>query len=287
MSSTRAISDELERRAPVTDTLALYFREIGRYPLLDAGQEVRLAKRIERGDRDARDQLITSNLRLVVYVAKRFTGSGLQFVDLVQDGTLGLIRAVDRYDWRRGCRFSTYAMWWIRQAVQRGIHRSAGTIRLPVNMLERMRELRTLELQLLVQLQREPTDDEVGRAAGLSPAEVREISRVAAQNAQSPLSLDEQYGETGTLVDVVPAAKSVEDEIDPRLDSQAVHDALDGLPGLEREVVRLKYGIGENQARTMDDIGDALGISRDQVRKLERLALRRLWWSPQLQAIRG
>lgn len=168
-------------------------------------------------------------------MAKRFTGSGLQLVDLIQEGTLGLIRAVDRYDWRRGCRFSTYAMWWIRQSVQRGIHRSAGGTTSPRN----------------------------------------------------PLSLDEPLGETGTLAEVVPATENVEDEIDPRLDSQAVHSALDALPGLEREVVSLRFGIGDGLARTMDDVGAQLGLSRDQVRKLERLALRRLFWSPQLQAIRG
>ena len=194
----------------------------------------------------------------MVYVAKRFTGSGLQLVDLIQEGTLGLIRAADRYDWRRGCRFSTYAMWWIRQAVQRGIHRSSGTIRLPVNVLEQVREVRTLELQLLMQFQREPTDEEVADAAGLSPAEVREISRAG---AQSPLSLDEPYGETGTLADAVPAEKGVEDELDPRLNVEAVRDALSSLPGLEREVVRLRYGIGEDRPRTMDDVGSALGIA--------------------------
>lgn len=284
MTSPRRTRVEAEAPAATGETLALYFSEISRYPLLDAGQEIRLAKRIERGDRAARDQLITSNLRLVVYVAKRFTGSGLQLVDLIQEGTLGLIRAADRYDWRRGCRFSTYAMWWIRQAVQRGIHRSSGTIRLPVNVLEQVRDVRTLELQLLVQLQREPTDEEVANAAGLSPAEVREISRAG---AQSPLSLDEPYGETGTLADAVPAEKGVEDELDPRLNVEAVRDALSSLPGLEREVVRLRYGIGEDQPRTMEDVGSALGISRDQVRRLERLALGRLLWSPQLQAIRG
>jgi RNA polymerase primary sigma factor len=273
-------------RAPdaLPESLALFFREIGRYPLLAASEEIRLAKRIERGDRRARDQLITSNLRLVVYVAKRFTGSGVQLVDLIQEGTLGLIRAVDRYDWRRGCRFSTYATWWIRQAVQRGIHRGGGAIRVPVNVLEQARELRMLELQLLVQLQREPTAEEVASSAGITPAEMGEIARVA---GQSPLSLDEPVGETGTLAEAVPAPKSLEEEIDPRLDSQAVQDALDDLPGLEREVVRLRYGIGGGPAYTANDIGEELGISRDQVRKLERVALRRLSWSPQLLAIRG
>lgn len=285
MSTIHATGNETESPA-AADTLALYFREIGRYPLLDAEQEIQLAKRIERGDHAARDQLITSNLRLVVYVAKRFTGSGLQLVDLIQDGTLGLIRAADRYDWRRGCRFSTYAMWWIRQAVQRGVHRGAAAIKLPARVSEQIRELRALELQLVVELQREPTVEEVARTAGLSPEEVREISRVAGQNAQSPLSLDEQFGEGGTLGETVAAPNNVEDEIDPRLDSEAVRDAVQGLPGLERAVVRLKYGIGGERAHTRDEIGAELGISGDQVRKLERLALRRLWWAPQLQAIR-
>lgn len=235
MTTPEVTTAEAGTLAAAVDTLALYFREIGRYPLLDADQEIHLARRIERGDLAARDQLITSNLRLVVYVAKRFTGSGLQLVDLIQEGTLGLIRAVDRYDWRRGCRFSTYAIWWIRQAVQRGIHRSAG----------------------------------------------------GAASPRNPLSLDEQLGEDGTLADVVPAAERVEDEVVPRLDSQVVKSALDALPRLERDVVRLRYGIGVGFARNTDDVSAELGLSRDQVRKLERLALRRLFWSPKLQAIRG
>jgi RNA polymerase primary sigma factor len=265
-------------------SLELYFREIGRYPLLDAREEIRLAKRIERGDLAARDRLITSNLRLVVFVAKRFTGSGLQLIDLIQEGTLGLIRAVDRYDWRRGCRFSTYATWWIRQAVQRGIHRGAGSIRLPAHVLEQVRELRALEGQLLVQLQREPTEHEVAESAGLTFAELRELCRVA---GQAPVSLDEPLGETGTLAEAVPAPRSVEDEVAPRLDSQAVQSALSRLPWLEQQIVRLRYGIGGDVPRTANDVGDELGIGRDQVRKLERIALRRLSWSPDLLAIRS
>jgi RNA polymerase primary sigma factor len=279
-----ATTDEQQVSDGLPGSLELYFKEIGRYPLLDASEEIRLAKRIERGDRAARDRLITSNLRLVVYVAKRFTGSGLQLIDLIQDGTLGLIRAVDRYDWRRGCRFSTYATWWIRQAVQRGIHKSADTIRLPANVLEQMRELRAVEGQLLVQLQREPTEHEVAASAGITFAELREISRVA---GQAPVSLDEPIGESGTLAEAVPAPRSVEDEVGPRLDSQALCTALAGLPRLEAEVLRLRYGIGSEPPRTADDVGGELGISRHEVRKLERVALRRLSWSPDLLALRS
>ena len=267
----------------VPEALTLFLREIGRYPLLDAREEIRLARRIERGDPDARERLITSNLRLVVYVAKRFSGSGLQLVDLVQDGTLGLIRAADRFDWRRGCRFSTYATWWIRQAVQRGIHGNAETIRVPVHVREQMRELRALERQLLVELQREPTEHELADSAGLSDDEIREITALGDRGL---LSLDEPVGEARTLAEAVPAAKSVEDEVEPRLSSEAVHAALERLPALESDVVRLRYGVDGGPSLTAADAGAVLGIGRDHVRRLEQHALKRLAWSPELLATR-
>jgi RNA polymerase primary sigma factor len=266
----------------VPEALSLYFQEIAQYPLLDAGEEVRLAKRMERGDAAARERLITSNLRLVVYVARRFTGSGLHLLDLVQEGTLGLIRAVDGYDWRRGCRFSTYATWWIHQAVQRGIQRTATAPRLPANLLVQARALRRLERELVAELQREPSDEELARSAGISAEDVRELALVS----QEPVSLDEPYGEAGTVAEVVPAPESVEDVLAPRLESRAVRDAVASLPDLQRDVVRRRFGI-DRPPQTAVAVGEELGITRDQVRRLERVALRRLSWAPELLAMRG
>jgi RNA polymerase primary sigma factor len=267
----------------VPESLSLYLDEIGPEPRLDAAEEVRLAKRIERGDRQAREQLITSNLRLVVYVARRFTGNGLQLLDLIQEGTLGLIRAVDGFDWRRGCRFSTYATWWIRQAVQRGAQHAAGATKLPAGVIDQIRDLRAVERQLRVELQREPTEAELARSAGLSPHDVQEITQASRQ----ALSFDEPVGEGGTLADAVPAPKTVEDEVEPHLSSEAVRDALEELPELQRDVVLHRFGIDGGPGLSTDDIGAELGISRDQVRRLERLALRRLSWSPELMAMSG
>jgi RNA polymerase primary sigma factor len=266
------------------DALEQFFSEIGRYPLLSPAEEVRLAKRIERGDREARDRLITANLRLVVYVAKRFRGSGVQLVDLVQEGSLGLIRAVDRFDWRRGYRFSTYATWWIRQAVQRGVLRSGGGIRLPSNVAATVRDVRAWELQLLVRLQRQPTEREIADAAGIPLDHLRRLQRLGA-NALA--SLDEEVGDGGPLHELVPAPDELDEEVGRRVSSFVVRQAVGGLPPLERDVIRLRYGIEDGSMRSMSAVGQELGLSRDRVRTLERLALTRLAWSPQLVGVTG
>jgi RNA polymerase primary sigma factor len=273
--------DEQDELAP--GALEQFFSEIGRYPLLTAAEEIRLAKRIERGDPVAREQLITSNLRLVVYVAKRFRGTGVQLVDLVQEGTLGLIRAVDGYDWRRGCRFSTYATWWIRQAVQRGVQRTAGSIRLPANVSQELRELRTVELGLLVRLQRHPTEDELAEAAGTASHRIRELRHLAAGQM---LSLDDE-GDTASLAESVASPAAVDDEVVRRSMAQQVRDALERLPEPEQQVIRLRYGIDDGQGRAAAAVAEELGLSRDRVRKLERVALRRLAWSRDLTGLAG
>ena len=268
---------------PSVDSLEQFFTEISRYPLLTAAEEVRLAKRIERGDRAARERLITSNLRLVVYVAKRFRTT-VQLVDLVQEGMLGLIRAADRYDWRRGCRFSTYATWWIRQAVQRGHEKTAAPIRLPAHVQVQLRELSVTELQLVVELQRQPTEREVADAAGLSIAAVRSLRQAA---GQATVSLDEEVGETGTRAETVAADTALEDEVAQRMESLLVRRALDELPRLERQVIILRFGIDGGPDRPVRVVGETLGISSHLVRRLERLALRRLFWSPELVTARS
>jgi len=275
-------ADEPEELAP--GALEQLFAEIGRYPLLSAAEEVRLAKRIERGDRAARDRLITSNLRLVVYVAKRFRGSGVQLVDLVQEGTLGLIRAVDGFDWRRGCRFSTYATWWIRQAVQRGIQRAGPTIRLPANVVHELRELRSVELRLLVQLQRQPSEEEVAAAAGVSLPRLRELRHLGSGQT---VSLDDESGESGTLVDTIPSATALDDEVARRTLAAQVRRALRRLPAEERAVIRLRFGLDGRPGQPISAVASDLGVSRDRVRKLERAALRRLAWSHDLTGIAG
>jgi len=274
----------VEQEELAAGALEQLFAEIGRHPLLTAAEEVRLAKRIERGDRAARERLITSNLRLVVYVAKRFRGTGVQLVDLVQEGTLGLIRAVDGFDWRRGCRFSTYATWWIRQAVQRGIQRAGATIRLPANVVHELRELRAVELRLLVQLQRQPSDEELAAAAGVSLPRLRELRHLAAGQT---VSLDDENGDSGTLVETVPSATALEDEVARRVLAAQVRRALRRLPAEEREVIRLRFGFDGRPGRPVSAVASELGVSRDRVRKLERLALRRLAWSHDLTGIAG
>jgi RNA polymerase primary sigma factor len=266
------------------DALEQFFTEIGRYPLLSPAEEVRLAKRMERGDREARDRLITANLRLVVYVAKRFRGSGVQLVDLVQEGSLGLIRAVDRFDWRRGYRFSTYATWWIRQAVQRGVLRSGGGIRLPSNVAATVRDVRAWELQLLVRLQRQPTEREIADAAGIPLDHLRRLHRLG---ASALASLDEEVGDGGPLHELVPAPDDLDEEVGRRVSSFVIRQAVGGLPPLERDVIRLRYGIEDGSMRSMSAVGQELGLSRDRVRELERLALARLAWAPQLVGVTG
>ncbi len=262
-----------EVAAMTTDSLQLFLNEAGRYPLLTAAEEVELAKQIERGDKAAKELMVNSNLRLVVSIAKRYQGHGLPLIDLIQEGIIGLIRAVEKFDWRRGFKFSTYATWWIRQAVQRGVANKSRTIRMPVHIVERERKIARAERDLVLTLGRAPTDEEVAEKAKLDVRHVREV-RAAARTVAS---LDKAVGDEGetALGDLVARASgSVEEEVVVALGDDALHRAIGTLPPLEQEVIRLRYGLdAEQEPRSLDEIGRRLGITRERVREIEAQAL--------------
>jgi RNA polymerase primary sigma factor len=258
-----------------TDALQLFLREAGRHQLLTAAQEVELAKRIERGDIDAKQRMIQSNLRLVVSIAKNYRNQGLPFLDLIQEGTLGLIRAVEKFDWRRGFKFSTYATWWIRQAVARALADKARTIRMPVHIVERMQKMNRAERTLWTQLGREPTLEEIAEEASLTAQQVLEVRAAARASA----SLDAPVGEADDAVlgDFVAGDDPLPEEaVELQLRSQALRRALAELPERERAVVELRYGLGGYEPKTLEEIGRALGLTRERVRQIELDSLRRL-----------
>jgi RNA polymerase primary sigma factor len=267
-----------------TDALQLFLNEIGRHPLLTAAQEVELAKRIERGDLAAKERMINANLRLVVSIAKRYRGQGLSFLDLIQEGVLGLIRAVEKFDWRRGFKFSTYATWWIRQAVQRGVQNRARTIRVPVHVIEIERRAARAERDLAVTLGREPTDEEVAAAAKVELERLRE----ARDAMRSVGSLDQPLGDEGdgTIGDLVASADG-----DPASDPSVLHDfralrlALGALPERQRRVLELRYGLTGGPPLPLAAIGLELGLTRERVRQIEVEALDRLRRSGDLAAV--
>src|SRR5689334_20792165 len=240
---------------PSLDSLRLYLREIGKVPLLTAHQEVSLAKRIERGDMAAKQHMVEANLRLVVSIAKSYVGRGLTFLDLIQEGSLGLIRAVEKFDYRRGYKFSTYATWWIRQAVTRSLADKARTIRIPVHMVERLNRLVNAERRLIQQLGREPTDNEIAAELECSPREVREVLRVA----QQPVSLEKPMGEEddSALADLIEdaSAQSPLDLASDALRREDVNRVLAALPGRERQVIELRYGLAGGRPLTLEEVG--------------------------------
>jgi RNA polymerase primary sigma factor len=258
-----------------TDALELFLREAGRRPLLNAAQEVELAKRIERGDTEAKRQMIESNLRLVVSIAKRYRNKGLPFLDLIQEGSLGLIRAVEKFDWRRGYKFSTYATWWIRQAVARGLADKARTIRMPVHIAERRHKLNRAERSLLTQLGREPTLEEIAEQAHLPLGQAQDVRRAPRVSA----SLDQPVGEQGDTVfaDFVASEGPLpEEEVEVSLRSQALIGVLSILEDREREVLILRYGLGDSEPKTLEEIGHGLAVTRERVRQIESAALERM-----------
>jgi RNA polymerase primary sigma factor len=258
-----------------TDALQLFLREAGRHPLLTAAQEVELAKRIEAADAEAKQRMIQSNLRLVVSIAKNYRNQGLPFLDLIQEGTLGLIRAVEKFDWRRGYKFSTYATWWIRQAVARALADKARTIRMPVHIVERMQKMSRAERHLWAQLGREPTLEEIADEANLPLQQAKEVK--AAARASS--SLDAPVGDTddATLGDFVAGDGPLPDEqVEDSLRSQTLADALRSLPERHRAVVVLRYGLDDADPKTLEEIGRRLGLTRERVRQIEVEALKRL-----------
>jgi RNA polymerase primary sigma factor len=269
-----------------TDAMALYLRELRRHPLLTADEEKELAKRVELGDKEARDRMINSNLRLVVSIARRYQGGSLSLLDLIQEGTLGLIRAVEKFDWRRGFRFSTYATLWIQQAIQRGLANTERTIRLPVHVVEHQQRVSRAERELLAKLGREPTDAEIAERSRLSEdrvTTVRELPRTIT-------SLDRPVGEEGdaTLGDLM-AADTPEPTADLELNlrHEALEHALEDLPEREALVLRRRFGLGDDEPRTLAQVGDELGVTRERVRQIEREALRHLAERRELAAVLG
>jgi RNA polymerase primary sigma factor len=271
--------------AMTTDSLQLFLNEAGRYPLLTAAEEVELAKLIERGDLRAKDRMINSNLRLVVSIAKKYQGHGLSLLDLIQEGIIGLIRAVEKFDWRRGYKFSTYATWWIRQAVQRGVANKSRTIRIPVHIVEREQKLARAERELLVELGRAPSEQELAKRAKLPLKQVREVR----QAARAVTSLDRPIGSEneGTFGEIVASdASTPEDEVTYSLQEEALRKAVSELPERQREIVKLRYGLnGDSDPKSLDAIGRELGITRERVRQIEADALEQLALNRELDAI--
>jgi RNA polymerase primary sigma factor len=271
---------------PSLDSLRLYLREIGKVPLLTADQEVYLAKRIERGEMSAKTQMIEANLRLVVSIAKSYLGRGLSFLDLIQEGSLGLIRAVEKFDYRKGYKFSTYATWWIRQAVTRAIADKARTIRIPVHMVEKLNKVVHIERQLVQRLGREPSPEEIAEELEMTTEEVREILRMS----QLPVSLEKPIGEEedSSLGDFVEdeAAESPFDTAQLLLRREDIVNALNALPRREREVIELRYGLLGGEPRTLEEVGRAFGVTRERIRQIENNTLKKLEHLPEAQALR-
>jgi RNA polymerase primary sigma factor len=269
-----------------TDALQLFMNEVGRYPLLTAKEEVELAKRIERGDREAKERMINSNLRLVVSIAKKYQGHGLSLLDLIQEGIIGLIRAVEKFDWRRGYKFSTYATWWIRQAVQRGVANKAREIRIPVHIVEREQKIGRAERELTPKLGRPPTDDEVAEAAKLPLKQVREVREAA----RAVTSLDRPMADSETSLGELMAGEDAgpEEEVTVSLDMDVLRRAVSQLPERERNVVKLRYGLnGDIEPKSLEEIGRRLGITRERVRQIEAEALERLAVQREIEALRA
>ena len=271
---------------PSLDSLRLYLRSIGRVSLLTAEQEVYLAQRIERGDMQAKQQMIEANLRLVVSIAKGYLGRGLTFLDLIQEGSLGLIRAVEKFDHRRGFKFSTYATWWIRQAVTRAIADKGRTIRIPVHMVEKLNKVVHVERQLVQALGREPTPSEIATELECTVREVREIQRMALQ----PVSLEKPIGEEeeSELGDFVEdeAAVSPFDQASENLRRENVRRALDALPQREREVIEMRFGLTGERPYTLEEVGRAFNVTRERIRQIENHTLKKLEALPEAQRLR-
>ena len=270
-----------------TDALQLFLNEAGRWPLLTREEEVDLAKRIERGDHEAKERMINSNLRLVVSIAKRYQGHGLSLLDLIQEGIIGLIRAVEKFDWRRGFKFSTYATWWIRQAVQRGVANKSRTIRLPVHIADREQRMARAERALAPRLGRQPTEEEIAEHAKLPLKQVREVQEAA----RAVTSLDRPVGDEGAaaLGDLVAGGEAApEEELEISLRQEALRRAVAELPDRERDVLKMRFGLnGDPDPQSLEAIGKILGLTRERVRQIESEALRRLAVSRELEAVRA
>jgi RNA polymerase primary sigma factor len=271
---------------PSLDSLRLYLRSIGRVPLLTAEEEVSLAKRIERGDMGAKQHMVEANLRLVVSIAKGYLGRGLTFLDLIQEGSLGLIRAVEKFDYRRGYKFSTYATWWIRQAVTRAIADKGRTIRIPVHMVEKLNKVVHVERQLVQSLGREPSPDEIASELECTVREVRDILRMS----QQPVSLEKPVGEEeeselGDFVEDQTAVSPFE-LASENLRKENVRKALAALPQREREVIEMRFGLAGGRPRTLEEVGRAFNVTRERIRQIENHTLKKLESLPEAQRLR-
>ncbi len=289
----RAPEKRTRRKAPLdlepegtTDGLQLFLKGIGKVRLLTAQEEVELAKRIERGSFEAKQRMVEANLRLVVSIAKHYRNQGLPFLDLIQEGTLGLVRAAEKFDYRRGFKFSTYATWWIRQAIARSLADKARTIRIPVHIVEQLNKIGRAERRLVTGLGREPTLDEIAEVTGLEPEEVEAIRR----SAQAPISLekpvgDEEQSEFGQLIADEQAESPYERAVEA-LTNEALCEALENLSYRERRVLELRYGLGDQHPRTLDEVGRAFNVTRERIRQIEHQSLKKLEQLHQAQQLR-
>jgi RNA polymerase primary sigma factor len=269
-----------------TDSLALFLKDIGKVRLLTAQEEVDLAIRIERGDLDAKQKMVESNLRLVVSIAKNYRNQGLPFLDLIQEGTVGLVRAAEKFDYRRGFKFSTYAIWWIRQAVARGLADKARTIRIPVHIVERLNRIGRAERRLITQLGHEPTAEEIAGVTGIEPEEVDSIKR----STRAPVSLekpvgDEEDSEFGQFI-ADERAESPYERAAEILTQEALRAALENLSYRERRVLELRYGLGGEHARTLEEISRTFNVTRERIRQIENQSLKKLQSLPEAQKLR-
>ena len=259
-----------------TDSLQLFLKGIGKVRLLTAQEEVDLAKRIERGSFDAKQKMVESNLRLVVSIAKNYRNQGLPFLDLIQEGTLGLVRAAEKFDYRRGFKFSTYATWWIRQAIARALADKARTIRIPVHVVEKLNKIGRAERKLVIELGHEPTAEEIAEVTGIAPEEVESIKRFA----QAPISLekpvgDEDESEFGQFI-ADEQAESPYERAAEILTKEALREALENLSYRERRVLELRYGLGDEHPRTLDEVGRTFNVTRERIRQIENQSLKKL-----------
>jgi RNA polymerase primary sigma factor len=282
-----AETPETRHVAPVEleDSLQLFFNEARRHPLLTAEDEIELAKRIERGDLAAKERMINANLRLVISVARKYQGQGLPLSDLIQEGMLGLIRAVEKFDWRKGFKFSTYGTLWIRQAIGRGLANSGRTVRLPVHIVARARKISDAERKLAVQLGRQPTEEEIAEFVDLPIDEVADIRRAD----RGPTSLDQGVGEDGeTALGELIAGEgpTVEDEVVSNLEDDRLREAVETLPEVERDIITLRFGLDREEPHALRETGRRLGLSSERVRQLEDRALRRLAKDDAVAALR-
>jgi RNA polymerase primary sigma factor len=289
----RAPEERTRRKAPLnlkpegtTDALALFLKDIGKVRLLTAQEEVELAKRIWRGDLAAKRRMVESNLRLVVSIAKNYRNQGLPFLDLIQEGTIGLVRAAEKFDYRKGFKFSTYATWWIRQAIARALADQARTIRIPVHIVEKLNKIRRAERSLVTELGREPTAEEIAEVTGIDPGEVDSIKR----SAQAPISLekpvgDEEQSEFGQFI-ADEQAESPYERAAEILTKEALREALENLSYRERRVLELRYGLGGEHPRTLDEVSRTFNVTRERIRQIENQSLEKLQSLREAQKLR-